>query len=119
MSHNLPEPSGAPNTYDSVGGDDPPDSERVMQRRKFLGFLFGGLGCAAMAGSATAQTVATVLSNGAVPEAPLSDFSSKRGGGGGRGHGGGRGRGRGGGMGRFFGRGRGGCPPGLRKQGRC
>jgi hypothetical protein len=84
-----------------------------MQRRKFLGFLFAGLSCAAAASSATAQTVAAVLSNEAVPESALTDFSSKRGGGGGRGRGHGRG------LGRFFGRGRGGCPPGLAKQGRC
>jgi len=81
-----------------------------MQRREFLGFLFAGLGCAGVASSATAGTV---LTNQAAPEVPLSDFSSKHGGG----HGHGRGRGRG--MGRFFGRGRGGCPPGLAKQGRC
>jgi hypothetical protein len=81
-----------------------------MQRREFLGFLSAGLGCAAVTTSATAGTVTSP----AVMEVPLSDFSSKHGRGG---HGHGRGRGRG--MGRFFGRGRGGCPPGLAKQGRC
>jgi hypothetical protein len=79
-----------------------------MQRREFLGYLFAGLGCAAVTTSATARTVTTP----GVLEVPLSDFSSKHGGGG-------HGRGRGRGMGRFFGRGRGGCPPGLAKQGRC
>jgi hypothetical protein len=53
------------------------------------------------------------LSSAAVPESPLSDFSSK--------HGGrhGRGRGRGRGFGRGRGLGVGGCPPELAKQGRC
>jgi hypothetical protein len=84
-----------------------------MQRRELLGFLLS-LSCVAATGSAAAQTAATVLTNETVPEAPLTDFSSKKGG-----RGGGRGRGRGGGMGRFFGRGRGGCPPGHAKKGWC
>ena len=61
-----------------------------MQRRELLGFLLS-LSCVAATGSAAAQTAATVLTNETVPEAPLTDFSSKKGG-----RGGGRGRGRGG-----------------------
>ena len=89
-----------------------------MHRRAFLSLLFAGAGCAVVVSSAKAQTIATVLAD-TPTDVPATDFSSKGGHGGGRGHGHGGGFPPGWSRGRKVGwRGRS-CPPGLAKKGWC
>jgi hypothetical protein len=70
-----------------------------MQRRAFLGYLFAGIGGLVLAASTKAEAVASSVPVDATPELPDTEFSSKGGHSGRRGHG----HGHPGGRGRHFG----------------